>query len=426
MHILLAQNLIHLPTFGGANKANRLLLGQLADRGHTCRVVAPMAGGNWAATPREFRRFLADRGLPVLSESDEAIVFDDSGMEVHAVPSASRLPIYATRLAQRVTPDLALVPLDDPGFVMVNAAFEGVGPTRVVCLVHTLDHLPFGPSSRVPSDAGTRQLRRAGGLLTVSRIAAEYVTEWGRMESAMLRLPVYGPGPFPSHGHPDHGAVTLINPSWEKGITTFLYLAERLPEQEFIAVPTWATTPEDRAALAELPNITLVDPVEDIDELLARTRVLVMPSVWRETFGMSAVEAMVRGIPVVASDIGGLPEAMLGVPYLLPVDARDRWLAVVSRLLTDPAHYREISARARETAGRFVASTRIEDVEAFLHSRAKAAAHPREEDVGRCEEDLRTRLDELSPAQRQVLARLLASRREPRGGTGPASASGGG
>jgi hypothetical protein len=34
---------------------------------------------------------------------------------------------------------------------------------------------------------------------------------------------------------------------------------------------------------------------------------------------------MLRGIPVLASDFGGLPEAKLGVPYLLPVRPIERY-----------------------------------------------------------------------------------------------------
>ncbi|MGH3378940.1 MAG: glycosyltransferase [Actinoallomurus sp.] len=421
MHILLAQNLLHLPAFGGANKTNRVLVHRLAERGHTCRVVAPMAAGHWPASRPEFRRFLADRGLTVTHEPDEAIVYDDAGVEVHAVPESSRLPLYATGLCRRVAPDLALVTLGELSFIMVNAAFEGVGPDRVVCLLHTVDYLPFGPSAQAPSEAGTRQLRRAGGLLTVSRLAETYVREHGGLDSVMLRLPLHAiePGPFPDAapfpgaGDRAGGAVTLINPSGEKGIATFLYLADRLPGQDFLAVPTWATTAADRAALAARPNIRLMDPSEDIDDVLARTRVLVMPSVWAETFGMSAPEAMLRGIPVVASDRGGLPEAMAGAPYLLPADVPDRWLAVVSRLLSDAEHYRDVSARAREAATRLVAGARFEDVEAYLLDRIQASGRS---STGRAGEDVRARVDDLSPAQRRVLAAMLARRARTGGG----------
>jgi hypothetical protein len=285
--------------------------------------------------------------------------------------------------------------------------------------VHTLDYLPFGPAARTPSEAGTRQLRRAGGLLAVSGAAQNYLQEYGGMASAMHRLPVHalGPGPFPDLGDPDRGAVTLINPSWEKGIGTFLYLADRLPAAEFLAVPTWATSAKDRAALAARSNIRLLDPVTDIDELYARTRVLVMPSVWLETFGMSATEAMLRGIAVVASDIGGLPEALLGMPHLLPADAPDRWLDVVSRLLTDRDHYLDVSARSRAAATRFVVELRFSEIEAYLQDQLELAPRPA------THRDPLARLDELSPAQRRAVAELLARRARTGCSTQPAAQS---
>jgi glycosyltransferase involved in cell wall biosynthesis len=408
MRILLAQNLLHLPAFGGANKSNRALMRGLAGRGHTCHVVAPMAAGHWRASRPEFLRYLDRRGLTVLRAPEEAIVYDDAGVEVHAVPEGSRLPLYATALCRRVEPDLALVTLGEASLAMVSAAFEGVGPDRVVCLLHTVDYLPFGPSAQVPSEAATRQLRRAGGLVAVSRLAQTYVREHGGLGSALLRLPLLaiGPGPHPDLGARPGGAVTLVTPSREKGIGMFLHLAERLPGQEFLAVPTWATTAGDRAALAARPNVRLMDPVEDIDEVLARTRVLVMPSVWRETFGLTATEAMLRGVPVVASDIGGLPEAMGGAPYLVPPDAPGRWLAVVSRLLSDETHHRDASARARAAATRLVSSARFADVEAYLRDRACAAGGA----PVRPGSDVRARVDGLSPDRRRLLAAMLRGR----------------
>ncbi|MGH7587701.1 MAG: glycosyltransferase family 4 protein [Gemmatimonadota bacterium] len=60
--------------------------------------------------------------------------------------------------------------------------------------------------------------------------------------------------------------------------------------------------------LAERVEITGWVPREEVDRRLATVGVQVVPSLWEEPFGLVAAEAMMRGTPVVASDIGGLGE----------------------------------------------------------------------------------------------------------------------
>jgi glycosyltransferase involved in cell wall biosynthesis len=105
-------------------------------------------------------------------------------------------------------------------------------------------------------------------------------------------------------------------------------------------------------------------------------KVFLMPSLWPESFGMSAIDAMLRGVPVVASNVGGLPEAKLGVEYVLPVapatafargeagvpemvippqDVRP-WVDALGRLLTDEPHFVDVATRSRDAALAFVGS----------------------------------------------------------------------
>ena len=72
--------------------------------------------------------------------------------------------------------------------------------------------------------------------------------------------------------------------------------------------------------MAALPNVRVLESVGGIDEVLQEARVLLMPSLWYEGFGLIAMEAMLRGLPVVASDSGGLKEAKAGTEFVIPVN----------------------------------------------------------------------------------------------------------
>lgn len=81
-------------------------------------------------------------------------------------------------------------------------------------------------------------------------------------------------------------------------------------------------------------------------------RMLVVPSIWPETFGIVAAEAMGHGVPVVASRIGGLPGSVRdGETGLLaePGDVQDL-AAKIGRLWADPALARRLGAAARRHA----------------------------------------------------------------------------
>lgn len=75
----------------------------------------------------------------------------------------------------------------------------------------------------------------------------------------------------------------------------------------------------------------------DLPALLARADVVVVPSVWPEPFGLTALEGMAAGAAVVASDVGGLPEAVGDAGLLVPPDDAGAVAAALEALADDPA-----------------------------------------------------------------------------------------
>jgi glycosyltransferase involved in cell wall biosynthesis len=57
--------------------------------------------------------------------------------------------------------------------------------------------------------------------------------------------------------------------------------------------------------------------VTQMAKLLAKSDILIMPSVFAEPFGMLSVEAQHAGCRVVASNVGGLPETNCGLLTLV-------------------------------------------------------------------------------------------------------------
>jgi len=97
-------------------------------------------------------------------------------------------------------------------------------------------------------------------------------------------------------------------------------------------------------------------------------QVAVIPSLWPEPCPLVALEAMRAGTPVVASNVGGLPELIRdGVDGFLvdPGDVRGLRTAV-SRLLDAPSLRAHMGAQARERAATtFAPSVVIPKIEAL-------------------------------------------------------------
>jgi glycosyltransferase involved in cell wall biosynthesis len=146
--------------------------------------------------------------------------------------------------------------------------------------------------------------------------------------------------------------VTLVNPIPHKGLGIALEVARQLPEQPFLFVKgRWASLRSSAVdsyagGAAVLPNVEVLDFCDDMRDVYRRTRVLLVPSQFLETFGRVILEAQISGIPVVASDVAGIPETVGEGGIVVSPKERVEGYVEALRVLADEATYQRYSAAA--------------------------------------------------------------------------------
>jgi glycosyltransferase involved in cell wall biosynthesis len=164
---------------------------------------------------------------------------------------------------------------------------------------------------------------------------------------------------------PERGALALgaaVAELAARGIAVELTIGGDGPERAAIA----------RAA-AGAP-VTLLGTV-DRDRLLAEVDVLAIPSRWHEPFGLVAAEAAARGVPVVASRRGGLPEIVDdGVTgWLYDPDRPGALRHALAAAIGDRGRLAAIGAAARARSTRFHPDRQL-DAYVAVYDRALTAS----------------------------------------------------
>jgi glycosyltransferase involved in cell wall biosynthesis len=144
----------------------------------------------------------------------------------------------------------------------------------------------------------------------------------------------------------------------QKGQEYIIALARELavthPDVQFLLVGGGDDEAMLKGAAAGLPNIEFVGFVDNVGDYLAALDVFVLPSN-REGIGSILLDAMERGLPVVATRVGGVPDIVHHDVNGFLVDAGDvpALREAVLRLRADPGLRQTLGERGREFAKNF-------------------------------------------------------------------------
>ena len=136
---------------------------------------------------------------------------------------------------------------------------------------------------------------------------------------------------------------------------------------------------EDEArTLGVAGDVHFLGKIDSVAPLLAGADLFLLPS-QTESFGLSALEALACGVPVVASRVGGLPEVVRDgeTGWLCEVGDVDTMASAAIAVLQDPSRWQAVStAAAADARARFAERDVVAQYEALYRRTVAAVALP--------------------------------------------------
>jgi glycosyltransferase involved in cell wall biosynthesis len=383
----------YLDPSSGAALATRELLELLAARDWDCRAFTCGVLDYQNETPLE--DVLATIGRPTmpvaaaLSLGGQAEVFDleldgvrvtllpTSSSRAHKAPNPREGAMYidlATTVLDRFRPEILLTYGGHPvsRSLMLKARAKGIA---VVFHLHN-----FGYNDR-------RGFEDVDAIILPSEYSRRLYARRVGIDGIVIPDPIRLDRVIAANPEPKY--VTFINPQPEKGAAVFariaLELGRRRPDIPLLVVEGRGTA----AGLAGLPvdlsgltNLHRMANTPDPRDFYRVSRVVLMPSLWRESLGRVPIEAMANGIPVLASDRGALPETLKDAGFVFTIPDRCTpassvvptahevapWVAVIERLWDDPEFEAEHHRRSLAGAKRWDGDKLAETYERFFRS----------------------------------------------------------
>lgn len=359
----------------GAAMSARHLLELLAARGHACRALSGGVLDYTQETPLE--AVLEPLGVPLRqSRARETggtvfdLELDRVGVTLLATASSSggRLPDAAESaallaLGEREFREFQPQVLLTFGGQPVNLELMARARGRGIAVVFFLRNLSYTVRETFAS---------VSGAIVPSEFCRRHYAERFGLVCTALPGPVRFDRVVADDAEPQY--VTFVNPTPSKGVAVFARIAAELgwrrPEIPLLVVESRGTAADLSAAgldLSGLRNLSRLANTPDPRDIYRVSRAVLVPSVWEEPSGRVAAEGLANGLPVLASDRGGLPETLgdAGFVFTLPprcvTDWREiptplevaPWVATLERLWDDPAWAANVRTRAFAEAQRW-------------------------------------------------------------------------
>jgi glycosyltransferase involved in cell wall biosynthesis len=168
--------------------------------------------------------------------------------------------------------------------------------------------------------------------------------------------------------------ITMFNPIEAKGGFIFRAIAESMPDRAFAVVPGWWSLRDqmgnfdtelfrrayesqgrvydgwvpDEPDFRALENVVILRARDEVADIFDQTRIVLVPSLWKEQFGRVIFEAAANGAAVIASGMASLREnAGDAAAYVNDFQNVSSWAEAIMQF-DDPVAYAERSRSGQQ------------------------------------------------------------------------------
>ncbi len=162
----------------------------------------------------------------------------------------------------------------------------------------------------------------------------------------------------------DPAALDSLRPFYGRSILSWLTKEVLGQKRSYKQQLEARLSPEAAARVRFISSVSL----EELIRLYSEADLLVLPSIWRESYGLPVAESMASGVPVLAADCGGVPELVeVGVTgRLVPRLDVDALTREIRDMLSDTSRLRLMGQASRRRAERLLtwdrSARRLEEV----------------------------------------------------------------
>jgi len=218
----------------------------------------------------------------------------DRQNEIHKNPQKSLKIIYEETKKQKI--DFALT-LEENILTLTAASLLGIPSTH---FFHSLFFVkPF------PQDPVSRRLLQRGTVFSTSKFIQTKVTELLNLNSVIWH-PIIDFNRYRTSTDKKTKRGIGFYSGETKGNKIINKIIEKMPHLQFHVVGRYYKNHFRKNS----PNLTYYGDITDIKRFYQSIKILLVPSINDEAFARVILEAAASGIPTIANNIGGIPEAL--------------------------------------------------------------------------------------------------------------------